>query len=228
MREIIETIDNCFETYMPMESKTNLFLEYLILKEHRPKKIIEIGTGAAGWALTINQLFRKDKLEFALFENFDQTNYKHYEWWPTNKKELEDYIKSKNSKFKFTLEEKYNKVEDADVIRFDAWGISFEEYKNIISHLKEDSIILFDDVAFHKDIDLIIITLELARQKIIYPIWGAETVTCWSRSEIYSKQMIHHLNKNSQLVKNLLNCKLTHKNYELLDYKINIIQTKHY
>jgi len=228
MKEIIETIDTCFEKYMPMESKTNLFLEYLILKEHQPKKIIEIGTGAAGWALTINQLFRKDKLEFALFENFDQTNYKDYEWWPKNKKELENYIKSKNSKFRFTLEEKYIKVENADVIRFDAWNISFEEYKNIISHLKEDSIILFDDVAFHKDIDLIIITLELAKQKIIYPIWGAETVTCWSRSEIHSKRIMHQLNKNSQLVKNFLNLKLNRNKYVLLDYNIDIVQTKHY
>jgi hypothetical protein len=228
MKEIIETINNCCEQYMPMESKTNLFLEYLILKEHQPKKIIEIGTGAAGWALTINQLFRKDKLEFALFENFDQTNYKDYEWWPKSKKELEDYIKSKNSKFKFTLEEKYNKVENADVIRFDAWGISFEEYKNIISHLKEDSIILFDDVAFHKDIDLIIITLELARQKLIYPIWGSNTVTCWSRSKSYSKHMIFHLNKHASLVKNFCNLKLKHSTYELLDYNFSIIQTKHY
>ncbi len=211
-----------------MSEENNLFCEYLILKKHNPKKIIEIGTGAAGWALTINELLNDNNLEFFLIEDFRQTNYTGFEWWPDNLHELNDYILSKNQNFNYILQKNYNEIQDitADVIRFDAWGLSLKDYKRNIKNITENSVIFFDDFSFNKDPDLIILVLELAKEKLIHPMWASETVSCWSRSKYYSNQIKSHLIEHKDIIKEYANFDIRHSYYRVLDMEFDIVQAR--
>lgn len=226
MKTILETINECKINYQPMSNRYDLFCEYLILKKHNPKKIMEIGAGAAGWALTINELINSKELEFVLIEDFRQTNYQGFEWWPKNGDELVDYISSKGKNFNYKWQEKYINNDQVDVFRFDAWGTSYNKLFDIVNSLVENSVILFDDFAFNKDPDLIIMVLELAKNKIIYPIWASEKVSCWSRSNNYSQYLKSYLEDQKDLINDCVNIKLVRKHYTVLDIDLDIVQTQ--
>jgi hypothetical protein len=227
MNDITDKLNYCMEFYKPMGSFSNLFNEYLVLKEHNPKKIIEIGVGAAGWALTINDLLNNSNLEFDLIEDFRETNYPGFEWWPTNKTAFDEYIKEKNKHFKYSLNEEYSKIENGDVLRFDAWGVSLKEIESILANLSFDAIVIFDDFSFNKDLDLIVLVLELVKKKLIYPIWASNTVSGWSKSKYYSKQMITHLQRNKDLIETVTKQTVCYKNINtVLDINFELIQFK--
>jgi spore coat polysaccharide biosynthesis predicted glycosyltransferase SpsG len=226
MEDIIKIIDDCFENYQPMESKANLICQYLILKEHNPKNIVEIGTGAAGWALTISDLLQRTDINFFLFENFEETQYQNHEWWPKNKKDLMNYILAKNKNFQFDLSEKYSKVEKIDVLRYDAWGFSCQDFENIIEDCNKNSIVFFDDFSFNKDPDLVIMVLELFEKNLIYPIWASENSSCWSPSKDYSYYMIDFLKQKQSLIKQFTQCDCCYKQYNVSDLQFEMIQTK--
>lgn len=226
MNEIFNKIKYFKEIYKPMSSNHNLFFEYFTLNYHKPKKIVEIGAGAAGWALTINELLNYDQ-EFVLFEDFRQTDYNGFEWWPNNKKDLKDYIVQKNKNFKYSLQDKYIKTDNADVLRFDAWGTSLKEFEDIISHLSDNAIILFDDFSVNKDLDLIILVLELYKKQLIYPIWASDTVSCWTKSEKYSKEIIFYLNNNKDELMKITNSYVNYKKFStVLNLYFELIQIR--
>jgi len=226
MEDIIQIIDKCFANYKPMETKANLICQYLLLKEHNPKIVVEIGAGAAGWALTINDLLKSTDINFYLFENFVETLYESYEWWPKNATDLTNYILEKNVNFNFNLAAEYNKVKKIDVLRFDAWGLSLQDFESIIADCNKNSIIIFDDFAFNKDPDLIIMVLELFRKQLIFPVWASENSSCWSRSKSYSHHLINVLNKNQDLIQQFTGCKICHKEFDVVDLQFEIFQTK--
>jgi hypothetical protein len=227
MNDIINKINYCRENYKPMGHKRDLFYEYFILKEHNPNKIIEIGAGAAGWALTMNDLLDNNTLEFELIENFCQTNYTGFEWWPKNKIEFSNYILEKNKNLKYSLKEKYSKIDNGDVLRFDAWGFSLQEIESILNDLSENAIIIFDDFSFNKDLDLIILVLELAKKNLIYPIWASNTVSGWSKSKNYSKKMISYLEKNKTILNNVTNETVCYKKFTtVLNIDFQLVQFK--
>lgn len=226
MENIIKAIDDCYTSYRPMESKANLICQYLILKKHNPKIIVEIGAGAAGWALTINDLLQKTDINFFLFENFEETHYETLEWWPKNKRDLTNYILSKNENLSFQLDTHYSKIKKIDVLRFDAWGFSLKDFENIIADCNKNSIVFFDDFAFNKDPDLIIMVLELFKKKLIYPIWASENASCWSRSKSYSHEIIDFMKQNQEIIKHFTGCNFCHKEFDAADLQFEIVQTK--
>jgi hypothetical protein len=210
-----------------MSFKNDLFYEYFVLKKHNPKKIIEVGAGAAGWALTMNELLENDTLEFELIENFCYTNYMGYEWWPKNKIELNNYILEKNKNLKYSLKKKYKTTKNADVLRFDAWDFSLNDFEKILSDLSENAIIIFDDFSVNKDLDLIILVLELAKKNLIYPIWASNTVSGWSKSKDYSKKMISYLQKNKTILNNVTKDTVCYKKFNtVLDIEFELVQFK--
>lgn len=215
------------EFYKPMGSFNNLLYEYFVLKEHNPKKIIEVGAGAAGWALTVNELLNSSDLEFELVEDFRETNYPGFEWWPKNKTELQQYIFQKNKNFKYSLNEKYSTASGGDVLRFDAWEFSLADFEKMISELSKNAIIIFDDFSFNKDLDLMILVLELVKKKLIYPIWASNTVSGWSKSQLYSKKMISYLEKNKHTLESITKEKVCYKNINtVLNINFELIQFK--
>lgn len=228
MNNIIDKLNHCIEFYKPMGSFNNLFYEYFVLKEHNPKKIIEVGAGAAGWALTVNELLNSSELEFELIEDFRETNYSGFEWWPDNKIDFNNYVREKNKNFKYSLNfEKYNASVMADVLRFDAWEFSLSDFKIMLAGLTENAIVIFDDFSFNKDLDLMILVLELVKKKLIYPIWASDSVSGWSKSEHYSKKMISYLEKNKDLIETITGETLCYKNIDtVLDINFELIQIK--
>ena len=227
MNDIVDKLNYCIEFYKPMGSFSNLFYEYLVLKEHNPKKIIEIGVGAAGWALSINELLNSSDLKFELVEDFRQTKYPGFEWWPENKIEFNKYVLEKNKNFKYSLNEKYNTPVIGDVLRFDAWDFSLNDFEMILSNLSENAIVIFDDFSFNKDLDLIVLVLELVKKKLIYPIWASNTVSGWSKSKRYSKKMISYLEKNKNLIESVAGETVCYKNINtVLDINFELIQFK--
>jgi len=228
MEEIVDKIKQCNTKYRPMSDLYDLFCEYIILKKHNPKKIMEICAGSAGWALTTNELLNLENLEFVLVEDFRYVSYDGFNWWPQNKNELEQYIKLKNSNFQFHLQDSYTKCYEpqADVLRIDAWGFTYNDLQHWISDCNRSSVILFDDFAFNKDPDLIIMVLELAKNKIIFPIWTSDKVSCWSASNTYSKKIKKHLEQHKDIMKDCLNLTLIRKQYNVLGIYLDIIQTK--
>jgi hypothetical protein len=227
MNIIIDKLNYCIDFYKPMGFKNDLFYEYFVLKKHNPKKIIEVGTGAAGWALTMNDLLDNETLEFKLIEDFRQTNYTGFEWWPKNKIEFSNYILEKNKNLKYSLKEKYSKIDNGDVLRFDAWGFSLQEIESILNDLSENAIIIFDDFSFNKDLDLIILVLELAKKNLIYPIWASNTVSGWSKSKDYSKKMISYLEKNKTILNNVTNETVCYKKFTtVLNIDFELVQFK--
>jgi len=227
MNDIVDKLNYCMKFYKPMGSFNNLFYEYFVLKEHNPKKIIEVGAGAAGWALTVNELLNSSELEFELVEDFRETNYSGFEWWPDNKIDFNNYVREKNKNFKYSLNEKYNTSVIGDVLRFDAWEFSLSDFEIILASLSENAIFIFDDFSFNKDLDLMILVLELVKKKLIYPIWASNTVSGWSKSKHYSKKMISYLEKNKDLIKAVTGETVCYKNINtVLDINFELIQFK--
>lgn len=227
MNNIIDKLNHCIEFYKPMGSFNNLFYEYFVLKEHNPKKIIEVGAGAAGWALTVNELLNSGELEFELIEDFRETNYPGFEWWPDNEIDFNNYVNEKNKNFKYSLNEKYSTSVVGDVLRFDAWEFSLSDFEIVLDNLSDNAIIIFDDFSFNKDLDLMILVLELVKKKLIYPIWASNTVSGWSKSEHYSKKMISKLEKNKDLIETITGERVCYKNINtVIDINFELIQFK--
>ena len=209
--DAVDLIKKCEEDYRFMSHWREIFFEYVVLKFHQPKKIIEVGAGSGAWAQTINDLLNYNDLQFLLIENYagpgDEIGYD----LPKNELELAEYIRKKTPNLNFSLSLDYDTdYLGYDVFRYDAWGYTIDKLDLIISNLTNNSIIIFDDFAFNKDPDLVLMVLTLAKDKKIFPIYASNKISCWSNNQEYSKKIITYLKDNKEFIVNNTNARFTH------------------
>lgn len=224
---IKEKIVKCEDKFNFMSHWYEIYFEYQVLKYHSPQKIIEIGAGAGGWALTIHELLENDTLQFYLIEDFSGPGGMTDYYFPKNISELVNHIKNKNPKINFTLDKKYKKTKKYDVLRYDAWGYTSQELEFIINNLRERSLIIFDDFTFNTDPDQMFYVLSLAQKKLIFPIYSSNKISCWSNSKEYSLELINYLKEIKDIIINDTGARFLHfQIHNVEEVNLNLILLK--
>lgn len=175
----------------------------LLLRLHRPRHIVELGAGAAGWAATHARLLDYQP-QWTLVENFKWAltpgGYQFEgEGWPTNTASLYHVARVKsNDRMDPRVVDHNNAslIEPADYIRYDCEL----DLGSFIRAAQPDAIIQIDDFTWNCSVNRILMVLELARQGELVPLWFGEKESAWCRTVQHRDSMLDVVRDNADVL----------------------------
>jgi hypothetical protein len=195
------------ETFIELKLSTqvmsipiDLLITNIILKEHKPSKIYEIGTGNGAWALT-HFLSGVIEPKYVLLDNFAwaKAGWVGHKFWPNNEHELSEYLNNVTEhslNFEVVNSNIYDYIESIDdnsnTIRIDM-DLDHAGFSKIVDKLDDRGLLLVDDVVTNNGMNRVVNLIDLKRQGKLYPLWVGLKENAWVKNTVYRDELYEKL-----------------------------------
>lgn len=215
MKLIDVLVSQSAETLNEISSKTNVMTDYhdivigmWIMANHNPKHFLELGTGTAGWPISMHNALNLKDTRFTLIEDMSwgSTNFEYRnEMYPKNFDELSTIISNKTKttmNFEIFKEVNLNTIKGYDTLRID-YDTSFEEFENFIDNCSTNSVVFVDDFRFNISLKRVAYTMSLVFRKKLFPLWLGDQETAWVTNKQYRDYLLDIMHQQIDQIKTL-------------------------
>jgi hypothetical protein len=174
MSNLLKITENAFYKYQPMAELSDIIFEGFLLSNFKrnTSSAIEIGSGSAGWPLTMYDLgFNSPSWD--LVENFSWASDNIKGKWPTSPSELEVYIRNSNPNFKLNEIHAWvpNTSAQYDLCRIDCYVDPSWAEEFVSNCLTDDAWLFIDDCKMNCGFERIMLANRLVDEGIVHPLW---------------------------------------------------------
>jgi hypothetical protein len=193
---ILEQFVEIKEQTQVMADPLDLLVTNIILKEHAPTEIYEIGTGSGAWVIT---QFKTGITapEYVLIDDFSWAakGWSGHRFWPQDELDLRNYVDEQTNhklSFKIVNSDIYDYIDimksNINTVRIDM-DPDHNGFEKIIDKLDDTGLLLVDDVVFNMGLNRIVNLIDFKRQGKIYPLWIGLKESAWVKNKDYRDQL---------------------------------------